>query len=284
VPSLVQHEGLRQPNRTHRAEEVPMTEPDGLQTDIPHGARIWNYWMGGKDNYAADRAVGEAVVAAFPGFVDAARKARQFLIRSVTHLAVEAGVRQFLDVGTSLPTAQNTHQVAQAVAPESKIVYVDNDPLVLAHARALLVDTTVEGVTTYVDADYREPEKVLAAARETLDFTQPIAVLFMGVFGYVETAEMHRVVHTMVDAVPTGSYMAMWDGTDTSDAIRAAVAAQAEMGSPYRLSTIPELQECFAGLEMVPPGLVSVSEWCPEQLDIGRVEPVDGYGGVGYKR
>ena len=220
----------------------------------------------------------------FPASSTSPRSARQFLIRSVTHLAGEAGVRQFLDIGTGLPTAQNTHQVAQAVAPEAKIVYVDNDPLVLAHARALLVDTTAEGVTTYIDADYRDTDTVLAKAAETLDFTQPIAVLFMGVFGYVDTAEMHRVVHTMIDAVPSGSYLAMWDGTDTSDAIRAAVAAQAEMGSPYRLSTIAELQKCVARLEMVPPGLVSVSQWRPEHLDIGRIEAVDGFGGVAFKR
>lgn len=261
-----------------------MTDPIDLQTDVPHGARIWNYWLGGKDNYAADREVGDAVAAAAPTVRTYALLARQFLIRTVTHLAGEVGIRQFLDVGTGLPTAQNTHEVAQAVAPDSTVVYVDNDPLVLAHARALLARNTPEGVTTYVDADYREPEKVLAGARETLDFSRPIAVLFMGVFGYVEAPEMHRVVHTILDAVPSGSHLAMWDGTSTSAEAIAGSKAQADMGSPYRLSSVEELETCFAGLEMVEPGLVPVTLWRPSATDIGSAdEAIDAYGGVGRK-
>jgi O-methyltransferase involved in polyketide biosynthesis len=259
-----------------------VTDPD-LRTDVPHGARIWNYWLGGKDNYAADREIGDAVAAAVPTVRSYALLTRQFLIRAVTHLAGEAGIRQFLDIGTGLPTAQNTHEVAQGVAPDARIVYVDNDPLVLAHARALLADSTAEGVATYVEADYREPETVLAGARETLDFTQPIAVLFMGVFGYVEAPEMHRVVHTVLDAVPSGSRLAMWDGTSTSEVAIAGAEAQADMGSPYRLSSVAELEECFAGLEMEPPGLVPVTLWRPGPTSIGSAEPIDAYGGVGRK-
>ncbi|SHK26600.1 S-adenosyl methyltransferase [Pseudonocardia thermophila] len=260
-----------------------MSEPVDLQTDVPHGARIWNYWLGGKDNYAADREIGDAVAAAVPFVRQYALLTRQFLIRAVTYLAAEAGIRQFLDVGTGLPTAQNTHEVAQAVAPDAKIVYVDNDPLVLAHARALLAGTTSEGITTYVDADYREPEKVLAGARETLDFSQPVAVLFMGVFGYVEADEMHRVVREIVGATCSGSYLAMWDGTSTSEVAIAGAKAQADMGSPYRLSTVDELEECFKGLEMVEPGLVPVTLWRPAPAAIGAPEPIDAYGGVGRK-
>lgn len=260
-----------------------MTESDGLQTDVPHGARIWNYWLGGKDNYAADRVIGDAVAAEIPMVRTYALLTRQFLIRAVTLLAGELGIRQFLDVGTGLPTAQNTHEVAQSVAPDATVVYVDNDPLVLTHARALLDRTTPEGVTTYVDADYRDPEKLLAGAAETLDFTQPVAALFMGVFGYVEAPEMQRVVATIVDRMPSGSYLAMWDGTDTSDEARAGAKAQAEMGSPYRLSTVDELRTCFAGLEMVEPGMVPVTLWRPAHADIGVAEPIDAYGGVGRK-
>ncbi len=186
--------------------------PD-VRPDVPHGARIWNYWLGGKDNYAADREIGDAVSAVFPEIAVMAFKSRQFLSRAVRYLAGEAGIRQFLDIGTGLPTMQNTHEVAQAVAPDARIVYVDNDPLVLAHARALLVNTTAEGLTKYIDADYREPDRIIAEAREILDFTQPIAVMFMGVFGYVpDYDEVSSIISRVVDAVPSGSYLALWDG------------------------------------------------------------------------
>src|SRR5918911_4580478 len=145
-----------------------------LNTSVPHSARVWNYWLGGKDNFAVDRAVGDQVRQVFPEIVEAARYSRAFLRRAVTFLAGEAGIRQFLDVGTGLPTADNTHEVAQRVAPEARIVYVDNDPIVLAHANALLTSTP-EGVTDYLDADMRDPDAILAQAAQTLDFSQPIA-------------------------------------------------------------------------------------------------------------
>jgi hypothetical protein len=257
--------------------------PD-LEVDQPHGARIWNYLLGGKDNYAADRMVGDAMKAQWPDIADSALKARQFLIRTVRFLAGEAGIRQFLDVGTGLPTMQNTHEVAQSLAPESRTVYVDNDPLVLAHARALLVNTSAEGATKYIDADYREPERILAQARELLDFEQPIGVMFMGVLGYVENPdEAYSVVARVMDAVPSGSYLALWDGTNTSERARAAAKAQADMGSPYHQRTVAEIERWFAGLELVEPGVVSVTEWRPNEAQLGRIEPVDGYGGVARK-
>jgi hypothetical protein len=157
--------------------------PAHLQADVPHAARIWNYWMGGKDNFAADRAAGDAVAEVYPEIVLMAQHSRQFLIRVVRYLAAEAGIKQFLDIGTGLPTMQNTHEVAQSVAPDAKIVYVDNDPLVLAYARALMADTTSEGVTTYVPSDYHDPETIVAEAKKVLDFSQPIAEMFMGVMG-----------------------------------------------------------------------------------------------------
>jgi hypothetical protein len=257
--------------------------PD-VRPDVPHGARIWNYWLGGKDNYAADREVGDAVKAAFPQMADYAFKSRQFLNRAVRYLAGEAGVRQFLDIGTGLPTMQNTHEVAQGVASESRIVYVDNDPLVLAHARALLVNTTSEGITKYVDADYREPDRIISAAREILDFTKPIAVMFMGVFGYVETAdEAKAIISRILDAVPSGSYLALWEGTDTSEAARSGAKAQADLGSPYHLRSVEQIQDWFAGLELVEPGLVPLTMWRPGMVEVGQIEPIDAYGAVGRK-
>ena len=256
--------------------------PD-LRPDIPHGARIWNYWLGGKDNYAADREIADAVSAVFPEIVDMAFESRKFLIRAVRYLAPEAGIRQFLDIGTGLPTMQNTHEVAQSVAPDARIVYVDNDPLVLAHARALLVNTTPEGVTSYVEADYHYPERIIEQAREVLDFSRPIAVMFMGVFGYVpDYDEVRSIISRVVGAVPSGSYLAAWDGTSTSDAVVKGARAQAELGSPYALRTVEEIKGWFAGTELVEPGLVPVTQWRPDG-GAGRPEPIDAYCGVGRK-
>jgi S-adenosyl methyltransferase len=269
-----------------RQEEGPVTDnplPD-VRPDIPHGARIWNYWLGGKDNYAADRQIGDAVSAVFPEIAVMAFKSRQFLSRTVRYLAGEAGIRQFLDIGTGLPTMQNTHEVAQAVAPDARVVYVDNDPLVLAHARALLVNTTAEGVTKYIDSDYREPDRIIAEAREILDFTQPIAVMFMGVFGYVpDYDEVSSIISRVVDAVPSGSYLALWEATSTSEAVVKGAQAQAELGSPYELRTVEEVRGWFAGTELVEPGLVPVTDWRPDEVEIGQHEPLDAYGGVGRK-
>jgi hypothetical protein len=257
--------------------------PD-VRPDVPHGARIWNYWLGGKDNYEADRTIADAVSAHFPEMSAYAVKSRQFLIRAVRYLAGEAGIRQFLDIGTGLPTMQNTHEVAQGVAPDARIVYVDNDPLVLAHARALLVNTTPEGVTKYVDADYRIPERIVAKASEILDFTQPVGVMFMGVFGYVpDTDEVRSIISGLLGAVPAGSYMALWDSTDTSEAIRKGAQAQADLGSPYQLRTVEEIRSWFTGLELVDPGLVPITQWRPEVVEVGQIEAMDAYGGVARK-
>ena len=161
-----------------------MAEPPPLDTSVPQTARIWNYWLGGKDNFAVDRQVGDEIRAAFPDIVENARASRAFLVRSVSHVTGEAGIRQFLDVGTGLPTADNTHEVAQRIAPESKIVYVDFDPLVLAHARALLTSTP-EGRTDYIDADGRDAKRVLTEAARTLDFNQPVALIMSGILGHI---------------------------------------------------------------------------------------------------
>jgi len=180
--------------QTEPTGDIPVTEdspesgplPGKIDYSRPHSARIWNYWLGGKDNYPVDREVGDKFVAIFPGQVDIARHSRAFLGRAVRFLAGEAGVRQFLDIGTGLPTKDNTHQVAQDVAPESRIVYVDNDPLVLAHARALLTSTP-QGACDYIDADLRGPGKILTEAARTLDFAQPIALIMLGILGHIPT-------------------------------------------------------------------------------------------------
>ena len=256
-----------------------------IRSDVPHAARVWNYWMGGKDNFEVDRAAGDAVARVYPDIVTMAKQSRQFLIRAVRFLAGDAGIRQFLDIGTGLPTMQNTHEVAQRVAPESRIVYVDNDPLVLVHARALLVNTTPEGVTTYVDADYHDPDSIIADARNVLNFNEPVAVMFMGVLGYVEDFdEMRSIVARTLAAVPSGSYLVLWDGTDTGEAITEGGAKYAESGAiPYHLRSPERLGQCFEGMEMVEPGMAPITHWRLDLAVSGQLEPIDAYGAVARK-
>jgi hypothetical protein len=252
-----------------------------LQPEIPHAARIWNYWMGGKDNFAADRAAGDAVAQVYPEIVLMAQHSRQFLIRVVRHLAAEAGIRQFLDIGTGLPTMQNTHEVAQAVAPDARIVYVDNDPLVLAHARALMAQAAGKGRTTHVNADYHDPDLILAEARKVLDFTEPIGVMFMGVMGYEPDLKVvSSIVHRVLEATPPGSYLVLWDGTNTTPAVVEGAARLAQSGGvPYILRSPEQIGSLFDGLELVEPGLVQITNWHPD----GEPERLDAYGAVARK-
>ena len=245
-------------------EEPSSTARTGIDTTVPHSARIWNYWLGGKDNFAVDRAAGDAWAATFPGVRDIARASRSFLTRSIHYLAAEAGIRQFLDIGTGLPAADNTHQVAQRVAPEARIVYVDNDPLVLAHARALLTSTP-EGATAYIHADLRDPDKILAEAAEALDFTKPIALILSGVLGHVvDIGEARSIVRGLMDALPSGSYLSLNDGTSVvgGDQVEQATQDYNESGAlPYIQRTPEEIASFFDGLELVPPGMVSCPRW-----------------------
>ena len=267
-------------------EEPSSTARTGIDTTVPHSARIWNYWLGGKDNFAVDRAAGDAWAATFPGVRDIARASRSFLTRSLHYLAAEAGLRQFLDVGTGLPTADNTHQVAQRVAPEAHIVYVDNDPLVLAHARALLTSTP-EGATAYIHADLREPDKILAEAAETLDFTKPIALILSGVLGHVvDIGEARSIVRGLMDALPSGSYLSLNDGTSVvgGDQVEQATQDYNESGAlPYIQRTPEEIASFFDGLELVPPGVVSCPRWRPDPAPADSLAEVDAFGGVGRK-
>ncbi|HEY0536618.1 MAG TPA: SAM-dependent methyltransferase [Actinoplanes sp.] len=258
-----------------------MTVTDGdnsaLQPDVPHAARIWNYWMGGQDNFAADRAAADAVAQVYPEIVLMARHSRQFLIRVVRYLATEAGIRQFLDIGTGLPTLQNTHEVARSVSDESRIVYVDNDPLVLVHARALMADSGA----THVEADYHDPELILAEAAKTLDLTRPVGVMFMGVLGYEpDLSVVASIVNRVMAATPSGSYLVLWDGTNTTQAVVDGAERLARSGGvPYILRSPDEIGRLFDGLEMVEPGLVQITGWRPT----GEAEWLDAYGAVARK-
>jgi len=235
-----------------------------IDTTVPHSARVWNYWLGGTDNFAVDRQVGDQVREVYPQIVEVARSARKFLVRVVRYLAGEAGIRQFLDIGTGLPTANNTHEVAQAVAPESRIVYVDNDPLVLVHAQALLISTP-EGATNYIEADLRELDKVLSAAAATLDFSKPIAIMLLGILGYIgNDDEARSILKRLLDAVPSGSYLAMGDGTKTSEVHAEVERAVQEGGLDYTYRSPEQIVRFFDGLELLEPGVVSPPRWRPD--------------------
>ncbi|MFF8973906.1 SAM-dependent methyltransferase [Streptomyces sp. NPDC014995] len=255
-----------------------------IDTSVPHSARIWNYWLGGKDNYPVDEEAGDAYTAVFPGIVTIARSSRAFLRRTITHLVTEAGIRQFLDVGTGLPTADNTHEVAQRIAPEARIVYVDNDPMVLAHARALLYSTP-EGATAYVDADVHDTERILAAAAETLDFTRPTALILSNILGHVADYEQARsIVTRLMDALPSGSYLAVNDGSLGIDPVfEQAQDAYNDSGAvPYILRTVDQITAYFDGLDLLEPGVVSVPHWRPDPGS-PAAEPVAEHGGLARK-
>lgn len=266
----------------------------GIDRSIPHSARIWNYWLGGKDNYAVDRAAGDAWIEVQPEIVAIARTSRAFLARVVRHLAGEAGVRQFLDIGTGLPTAENTHQIAQRVAPDARIVYVDHDPLVLTHARALLTSTP-EGSTRYLDADMHDTSAILKGAAESLDLTKPVALLFMGVLGHVTDDEQaYRLVDTLFGALPSGSYLAIFDGAEgldgQDDTTRHAEEQYSETGAhPYRTRSAQQVATFFGAAQWVEPGFVRAQLWRPDATPgvttIGgdTVEAVDAFGGVARK-
>jgi O-methyltransferase involved in polyketide biosynthesis len=255
-----------------------------IDTSVPHSARVWNYWLGGKDNYEVDRMAGDQVMAIAPDIIRLARADRAFLRQAVTYLVGEAGIRQFLDVGTGLPTADNTHQVAQAIAPESRIVYVDNDPLVLVHARALLT-STLEGACDYIDADVRDPDKILAAAARTLDFTKPVAVMMLGVLGQIPDSDNPRsIISTMLDAVPSGSYLAISDGVSSNRSLREAAQRLAETSRNwYHLRSPEQITAFFDGLELVEPGVVPLPRWRPDVDRFNDTGEVTGLGGVARK-
>jgi hypothetical protein len=258
-----------------------------LNTGVPHVARVYDYWLSGKDNFTADRVAGEEAVKAFPGIRLSAQANRAFLRRSVRYLTRAMGVRQFLDIGTGLPAAYNTHEVSQAVAPESSVVYVDNDPLVLAHARALLTSRP-EGMTAYLDADLREPDKILDQASGTLDFTRPIAIMLLAILHYIpDLAEAKQTVSRLIDAVPAGSYLVISHaGTDLlpDDVVAFEKALNAHLPTDHHHVARPheQVSAFFDAVELAEPGLVRVSDWRPDTPEEAAT-PTILWGGVARK-
>ncbi|TLS43651.1 SAM-dependent methyltransferase [Streptomyces montanus] len=268
---------------TSRSEGAVRTPK--LRTRVSHSARIWNYWLGGRDNYQIDQEVGDHILTVVPEIPRSAIADRQFLARAVSHLAGEAGIRQFLDIGTGLPIVDNTHEVAQRVAPTSRIVYVDNDPVVLSHARALLTSTP-EGATDYIDADVHAPDTILQGAARTLDFSQPIAITMLGILNFVlDTDEAQSIVHRLLDAVPSGSYLVVSHPTTEVDgpAMTQAVRYWNSQGSaPMTLRTREELLRFFDRLDLADPGLVTCSRWRPDASP-DEIVDVTHFCGVGRK-
>jgi hypothetical protein len=260
-------------------------QPPVIDTSVAHQARVYNYLLGGKDNFAADREVGDKAIQVYPDLPVAARANRAFLGRAVRFLAGEAGIRQFLDIGTGIPSANNTHEVAQGVAPESQIVYVDNDPIVLAHARALLTSAP-EGQTAYLDADANDPDTILARAAVTLDFSQPVAIMLLLILHVIE--DPYALMSRLVGAVPPGSYLAISiPASDIQPESEAEVTRRLNEGLPGVTSTFrsrAEVTRFFDGLELLEPGVVPMNYWRPGPGGPDPASAIPGYAAVGWKR
>jgi trans-aconitate methyltransferase len=256
---------------------VPSDGFPHIDVSAAHPARIYNYWLGGKDNFAADREAGDRVIEIRPEIIAGVRANRRFLGRAVRYLVEQQGIRQFLDIGTGLPSADNTHEVAQASAPDARIVYVDNDPIVLAHARALLIGTP-SGKTEYVSADLRDVPKILASAEETLDFSQPVALMFLMTLQYIPDAEdPHAIVHRYLDALAPGSFLAISDTTiEDQDAVLTESARRMNEGMAGRTTQTrrsrADLLRFFDGLSLVEPGLVTMDDWRPGPDEAPRLD------------
>ena len=244
-------------------------QPRRIDPRVPNVARVWNYLIGGKDNFAADRETAGRLVAAAPVMAEVAAASRAFLRRAVGYLVAEEGITQFLDVGTGLPTEKNTHEVAQSVRPDCRIVYVDNDPVVLSHARALLT-SAAQGVTSYIDADAREPGKIIAEAGQTLDFGQPVGIVLIDLLNFIPgTAEAAGIVSALMDAAAPGSYVAiMQPACDLNPELLIAQRSWNQVApQPVTLRTRAEVASWFDGLELVDPGLVTAPDWRPAPGD-----------------
>jgi hypothetical protein len=249
-------------------------------------ARVYDALLGGRDNYAADRAVAEKLATAKPALLANVRANRAYLGRVVRYLAIECGIRQFLDLGTGLPSLENTHEVAQRAAPSARIVYVDNDPVVLAHARALLVSTP-EGATSYLSAEIREPEPILAQAAETLDFAKPIAVMLLGVLYMIPDADQpYAKVATYVGAVAPGSYLAIShpaSDVDAEEAARAAREYDNALPTTQTNRNRAQVAKFFDGLDLIEPGVVELNKWRPDPGDVDPGIEISSWAGLGRK-
>jgi O-methyltransferase involved in polyketide biosynthesis len=257
-----------------------------FDTSVAHPARVYDYWLGGKDNFAADRAAAEQVIEANPNVLPGVRANRAFLRRAVQHLTRDAGIRQFLDLGTGLPTAENTHEVAQTIAPECRVVYVDNDPIVLIHAHALLTSAP-EGSTSYIEADARDTATILAEAAELLDLTQPVAVMALMILQYIPDADApDQVIARIMDGMPSGSYLTVSDTTSDIDVARVSAATSrlnTRMGpTTLTLRTREEFTRFFDGLDFVDPGVVPLPQWHDTAVDTQGVV-IPAYAGMARK-
>jgi hypothetical protein len=276
---------------TDKAASVPesgtgQASRPAFDTSKANQARVYDFLLGGKDNYDVDRAAVDAWLAVDPALAFTVQANRAFLGRAVRYLTAEAGIRQFLDIGTGIPTAGNTHQVAQAIAPETRVVYVDRDPIVLAHARALLVSSEA-GATAYIDADVRDPARILDQAREFLDFTQPVAITLLALLHMIGDADdAYGIVAALLDAVPAGSYLAVSHagldllGADKHDRVMAVAGQMFQNQIFYRTSE--QVARFFDGTELLEPGMVRVEEWHPDAETAGD-EKSELWGAVGRK-
>ncbi len=297
--ALGRHGAAERAGRSHWQEELALrqnrhrealTNPTAVRapwidTTLAHQARVYDYWLGGRDNFPADREAAEQAMRDYPAIVAGVKAQRAVLARAVRVLAGQAGIRQFLDIGTGLPSANNTHEVARAVAPECRVVYVDNDPLVLAHARALLTSRPPD-VTAYVDADLRDTGAVLGQAAVTLDFARPVAVMLIGILQLIEDAdEPCAIVRRLLDAVPSGGWLAI--AHPASDVVPQVVTMARNLSecsvTPTTLRSHTEISRFFGGLELLPPGVVQLHRWEPGALAAGSGEPIPAYCGVACK-
>jgi trans-aconitate methyltransferase len=281
------------PHRGDVAAGDPCSEIPEINTHVAHTARVYDYWLGGKDNFPADHALAEAILEAVPSMRAMARANRAFLGRAVRYLAGEAGVRQFLDIGTGIPTAGNTHEVAQAVARDARVVYVDNDPIVLAHARALMT-SHVAGRTAFLAADLHQPDAILddPALQSTLELDQPVALMLVAILMFLPDLEdPYGIVARLLEKLPSGSYLAISHPTADFDepAMAGAVAASKRSGIDLVPRSRAEVERFFTGLELVEPGVVPVTAWRPdgqppaEPERASSMEPLNIYAGVGRK-
>ncbi|MEV0247756.1 SAM-dependent methyltransferase [Nocardia sp. NPDC050712] len=263
-----------------------------IDTSIAHEARVYDYWLGGKDNYPADRALGDAIAGHIPAIQTMAKANRAFLGRSVRYLVRECGITQFLDIGTGIPTAGNTHEVAQRAEPGARVVYVDNDPIVLAHARALM-SSSPQGKTAFIHADLHDPDSILSdtTLADTLDFDRPIAIMLVAVLMYFENDDdPHGIVAKLLAAVPSGSYLVITHPTADFDerAMARVVHSAEDAGITFHPRTRAETESLFAGTELVEPGVVPVVTWRPDLAEraatlVADPESAWYWAGVGRK-
>ena len=270
-------EGSTRAERTTRGASA-------IDTSTAHPARVYDYWLGGKDNFAADREAAELALQAYPQLAEAVQSNRAFLARAVRYLTLQ-GIRQFLDIGTGIPAANNTHQVAQREAADSRIVYVDNDPIVLLHARALL-KSTPQGACDYIQADLRNPEEILAAAPRTLDFGQPVALMLLAILQFISDDEdPYALVSRLLAALPPGSYLVVSHPTDDFNPNRQGESIQRyneRVADQATLRGHDETARFFNGLELVEPGVVPVAKWRPDS-DLDTARPSSMWCGVARK-